>query len=50
MPNYQKMYSILCGAASDALDQLPEKPDEAIRILQTALDQTEELYIQADEP
>ncbi len=50
MPNYQKMYSILCGAASDALDQLPAKPEEAIRILQNALDQTEELYIQTSDP
>lgn len=50
MPNYQKMYSILCGAASDALDQLPEKPEEAMRILQSALDQTEELYIQTSDP
>ena len=47
MPDYEKMYAILCGAASDALDTLPETEENGPGrvILQTALDQAEELYI-----
>lgn len=47
MPDYEKMYAILCGAASDALDALPETEENGPgrAILQEALDQAEELYI-----
>ena len=46
MPNYQKMYYILCDAASRAIDVSPE---EAKLILQRALDDAEELYLRAGE-
>ena len=46
MANYQKMYYILCDAASKAIDAPPE---QAKQILQKALDQAEELYIQTAE-
>lgn len=51
MVDYQKMYYILCHAASDALDKLPETKDtqEAQQILQTALLEAEELYIMSEE-
>ena len=47
MPNYEKMYAILCGAASDALDALPETEENGPgrALLQKALDTAEELYI-----
>ena len=47
MPNYQKMYAILCGSISDALDLLPNTAEnqKAIALLQQALDTTEEIYI-----
>ena len=43
MPDYQKMYSILCVAASRAIDA--KDLDEARRILQAALYEAEDLYI-----
>ena len=47
--DYQKMYAILCGAASHALDALPDAPEcaPARRILTEALEQAEELYLTA---
>ena len=44
---YQKMYAILCFAASEAIDVLQEGKDNslAVRILQNALWEAEELYI-----
>lgn len=42
MPDYQKMYYVLCDAASRAIDALPE---QAKQILQQALDEAEEIYI-----
>ena len=41
------MYAILCGAASDALDALPQEPDNAKArlILTEALEQAEEVYL-----
>ena len=47
MADYQKMYYILCRAASDVLDKLPETRDttEARQILQTALYEAEEVYV-----
>ena len=44
MPDRQKMYSILCAAASRAIDA--KDLDEARRILQAALNEAEELYIE----
>ena len=42
MANYQKMYYLLCSAASKAIDASPE---EAKQILRSALLEAEELYI-----
>lgn len=49
--NYQKMYATLCGAISDALDQLPENEYTIVgRItLEEALAKTEELYYETTE-
>ena len=46
---YQKMYAILCGAASDAVDALtpPTNPLSARCILIQALQEAEELYLQS---
>ena len=44
---YQKMYALLCGAASDAVDLL-EKPENALQakcLLEQALLNAEELYV-----
>ncbi len=51
MPDYEKMYAILCAASSDALDALPETAENAAgrALLQAALDEAEELYIDAEE-
>lgn len=48
--DYQRMYAILCAAASEALDALPEAPEtaEAVRILLSALERAEELYQQTE--
>ena len=49
MPDYKKMYALMCAAASEALDLLPEteeaKPGRDA--LQDALLQAEEMYISA---
>ena len=47
MPDYEKMYAILCGASSDALDALPDTEENAPgrALLQEALDRAEELYV-----
>ncbi len=45
MADYQKMYYILCRAVDKALDILPEEALEVRRVLQLALDQAEEKYI-----
>lgn len=49
-PNYQKMYAILCGAASDALDALPATAETLAgrALLEQALEEAEELYLQAE--
>lgn len=46
MADYQKMYYILCSAASKAIDASPE---EAKRILRNALLEAEEVYIRTCE-
>ncbi len=52
MIDYKKMYAILCAAASDALDALPDTPENARGrlLLQTALFQAEDLYIFQTDP
>jgi hypothetical protein len=47
MPDYQKLYALLCCAASEALDVLPHTPENtpARLWLQVALLWAEELYI-----
>ena len=42
MADYQKMYYLLCSAASKAIDASPE---ESKQILRSALLEAEELYI-----
>lgn len=42
MADYQKMYYLICDAASKAIDAQPE---EAKKILQAALFQAENVYI-----
>ena len=47
--NYRKMYSILCGTASDAIDLIDRGHyDRAAKELRSALTETEELYIRGD--
>ena len=47
MPDYQKMYYILCSAASEAIDQMPDMPanQPARQTLLAALSEAEDLYI-----
>ncbi len=47
MPDYQKMYYILCSAASRAIDQMPDMPanQPARQTLLAALNDAEDLYI-----
>ena len=47
MPDHAKMYAILCAAASEALDALPDTAENADgrHILQAALLAAEEMYI-----
>ena len=50
-PPYDRMYHILCTAASRALDLLPptSNTETARELLQGALYEAEELYIEAEE-
>ena len=51
MPDYQKMYALVCGGASDALDALETRDiAKATCILAEALSQAEECYLDAEEP
>lgn len=52
MEDWKKMYAILCGGISEALDALPEKPENAWAraLLERALEEAEELYLSAGEP
>jgi hypothetical protein len=52
MADYQKMYAVLCGAASEAIDQLDSIPLAlpVRRSLQAALDKVEEIYMEAPYP
>ena len=51
MELYQKMYAIVCAAASEAIDQIEREraPETAAHLLRAALLEAEELYISADE-
>ena len=46
MADYQKMYYILCRAMDRALDALPAEAEDARRIIQQALYEAEEKYIE----
>lgn len=50
MPDYQKMYSLLCAAASDALDLMPkiEENENARLRLTAALLRAEDIYSESD--
>lgn len=52
MIDYSKLYAILCGAISDALNTLPPLPENAqgIYILQSAILDTENRYIESSDP
>lgn len=51
MPNYQKMYAIVCAAASDAVDCIRAgKAIHAEHTLLLALRRAEEMYLSGDEP
>ena len=45
MADYQKMYYILCRAVDKALDVLPGAGEQARQILQRAMEEAEEKYI-----
>lgn len=47
MPNYEKMYAVLCGAVDDVMDELARIPfaSPAAERLRAALEQAEEIYI-----
>ena len=51
MPDYERMYHILCRAASGALDMLPATKENASgrMLLHFALLVTEEMYIRDSE-
>ena len=51
MPDYKKMYAILCAAASEALDALPatEENTAGRALLQQALYEAEELYVSGED-
>lgn len=50
MEDWKRMYAILCGAISDALDVLPLTPENmpAVELLHDTLEKAEELYISAE--
>ena len=50
MPNYPKLYAILCGAASEAIDLIESgRAEKAAFMLKKALLECEELYVSAEE-
>ena len=49
MPDYQKMYCVLFNAIADALEQIGKNPAKARDLLMSAQQQTEEIYIHAEE-
>ena len=50
MPDYPKMYAILCAAASEAVDLIEAgKTESAAILLKNKLQEAEELYVSAEE-
>lgn len=49
MLDYQKMYCVLFNAITDALELIGKNPAKARDLLMLAQQQTEELYISAEE-
>lgn len=51
MMNYKKLYAILCAAASEALDLLPDTPENAPArwTLVEALNRAEDVYLEQTE-
>ncbi len=51
MEKMQKMYAVLCAAASEALDLLPDTDENrsARELLQRALYEAEEIYVSEDQ-
>lgn len=45
MADYQKMYYILCDAASKAIDFIQTAPEAAEQILRQALAHAEDVYV-----
>ena len=45
MPDYQKMYYILCDAANRAIDFIRQTPEAAEQILRQALAHAEDVYV-----
>lgn len=47
MPDYKKMYAVLCKAIDDAIDPLEQNPsaNQIAKSLQDALLEAEEIYI-----
>ena len=52
MPDYQKMYAVLCGAMDDVIDPLEQIPlaCPSAAILRTALLHAEEICLQTSQP
>lgn len=50
MVDYKKMYCILCAAASEALDQLPDSMENMMdrKLLQDALLAAEDVYVSSE--
>ena len=48
MPNYEKMYAILCGAIDDVIGPLEKIPlaTPSVKVLRDALLKAEEIYIE----
>lgn len=50
MPDYPKMYAILCAASSEAIDRIGSGDSAgAVNLLQNALTEAEDLYIYAED-
>jgi len=47
MPNYEKMYAVLCGAIDEVMEELARIPlaSPSVERLHSALEQAEEIYI-----
>ena len=47
MPDYERMYALLCGAVDEAIDSLEKVPaaEHILQSLEAALLEAEEIYI-----